>query len=116
MCTGARYHDAGSEYQQGKFVFKGEFRSPDESIGSPCDGDKGTPLMVKENERYILQLFPFHLKEPTHGGKKSVQIVTGTRWPEFSANVSNLPLTSPTPPRLATAVWTPWCIRGWTRK
>ena len=60
MCTGARYHDAGSEYQQGKFVFKGEFRSPDESIGSPCDGDKGTPLMVKENERYILHIFPFH--------------------------------------------------------
>ena len=64
MCTGARYHDAGSEYQEGKFVFKGEFRSPDESIGSPCGGDKGTPLMVKENERYILQIFPFHLKEP----------------------------------------------------
>ena len=57
MCTGARYHDSGSEYQYGKFVFKAEFRSPDESIGSPCGGDKGTPLMVKENERYILHFF-----------------------------------------------------------
>ena len=54
MCTGARYHDTGSEYKQGKFEYKGEFRSPDESIGSPCGGDKGTSLMVKENERYII--------------------------------------------------------------
>ena len=44
------FRDTGSGFRNGKydFVYDHVF---DADIGSPCRGDQGTSLMVKENER-----------------------------------------------------------------
>ena len=52
LCTGSWYHDFGSQCVDEQFRMK-MWEMGDTSIGSPCHGDRGTSLMVKENKRSV---------------------------------------------------------------
>ena len=56
MCTGSGFRDTGSGFKNGKYNFVYDVVH-DANIGSPCRGDQGTSLMVKENERCCNEVY-----------------------------------------------------------
>ena len=56
LCTGSGFRDTGSGFRNGKYNFVYDVVH-DANIGSPCRGDQGTSLMVKENERCCNEVY-----------------------------------------------------------
>ena len=109
LCTGSWYHDFDSQCVDEEFHMK-MLKMADTSIGSPCHGDRGTSLMVKENKRSVS--FSMSIQVPV----KST--LTGTWLPGCSADASFTPPPPlpmiPTP--LCHAAWTRWCTRESARR
>ena len=65
LCTGSWYHDFNSQCVDEEFQMK-MLKIADTSIGSPCYGDRGTSLMVKENKRSVSFSMSIHKYPSNH--------------------------------------------------